>query len=539
VESSTAFGCIGEELVTLLQVLFFLVLGYAAARKLRAVFPRTVQVAVKIIDDVDTLPQGDAACEESDMVVQAPRSAKSRHSNAAERKRMRKASQSDSKKLAKEVAEKPCFQGAADVTEVVEEILETALVLEETPVQVVSYEASPANQRTSNIMLKKAARKARKLQQQNEVVEEQLQDQKVSPLDNTEKFDSDVLSQDDPLAAISPTASTVSMASGGADMSGSDVSPGARTPDSAHSEPSEPVNASLTVETLANHCIAAVEAQERESLGEASGVLGGAAPESKQFVPCTNINFDDIESDTDSDVDMADHASNSIPMVDASQTRPEIAPAPIMWCNPDMVDESQIEGWVAVSVPVECAPAGAFDGLWTNGADEKILVEQLEIMFESGVSWTMEMHSLSCISVTLDGEQLFAELDSTGKQLVWTDGDVWLFHGRADSDCAPEAGPEMMMPMMSPREYPCMMMPMVTENLPVQEEVPMLPFFQCTEEMQMFSTFECTECVQSMPQPEKWETCWDWEKKGHCPRGMNCEWYHPTAQASFAEGDLF
>merc|ERR1719217_1226555 len=100
----------------------------------------------------------------------------------------------------------------------------------------------------------------------------------------------------------------------------------------------------------------------------------------------------------------------------------------------------QIEGWVAVAVPTECVPPGAFDGLWKNNADEKILIEKLEIMFESGVTWYMEMHSLTTLSVEVDGEKVDAELDSTGEKLFWSEGDVWTFLGgveEAPPQCAP------------------------------------------------------------------------------------------------------
>jgi len=146
-----------------------------------------------------------------------------------------------------------------------------------------------------------------------------------------------------------------------------------------------------------------------------------------------------------------------------------VATAPIMWCRPGMVDETQIEGWVAVAVPIECAPAGAFDGLWTNDADEKILIEQLEIMFESGVSFSMQMHSVRCISVTLNSRQLYAELDSTGTQLVWTDGDVWVFHGRADNGRSPKTALSCMSlastSMVDETPGPCLMDPRFLQNL--------------------------------------------------------------------------
>merc|ERR1719443_1074385 len=108
-------------------------------------------------------------------------------------------------------------------------------------------------------------------------------------------------------------------------------------------------------------------------------------------------------------------------------------------------------------MPAECAPPGAFDGLWKNMADEKILIEKLEIMFESGVTWQMEMHSLTKISVEIDGENVDGELDGSSGNLLWSDGDVWTFHGHAQEIQANEPMPETQMP--------CMMVPCMMENL--------------------------------------------------------------------------
>merc|ERR1719387_2881650 len=103
------------------------------------------------------------------------------------------------------------------------------------------------------------------------------------------------------------------------------------------------------------------------------------------------------------------------------------------------------------------------------------------------------MHSMNEISVEVDGEEHRAEFDGCGK-LTWSDGDVWMFMCHS-----PTAAATGMMPCMT------------------------MPFMQCEP---------CEEPVrmpsQLPPQSaEKWEICWDWKKKGWCPRGAKCDWYHP------------
>jgi len=213
---------------------------------------------------------------------------------------------------------------------------------------------------------------------------------------------------------------------------------------------------------------------------------------------------------------------------------PDMANAPVMWCNPGTMGESlphpmQIEGWMPVAVPIECAPAGAFDGLWKNDANEKILIEKLEIMFESGVSWDMEMHSMTNISVTLKDQTFYAELDGSGQQLLWSDGDVWTFHGRVQSS-KEEVTPEVPCAMMQEMMMPILTNPEEMQMLPVDccQQEDMVMHFPISEEVQMLPTMQC------MPANEElWDICWDWQKKGRCPRGSSCEWYHPELEPSF------
>jgi len=281
-----------------------------------------------------------------------------------------------------------------------------------------------------------------------------------------------------------------------------------------------------------------IESSESDSSPRATSAPEDLQPEDARTTPVVkaSMNFDDIESDSDSDVDNADYAGMHVSMTQELRkpSDSEMANAPVMWCSlpksPSNADGStaempQISGWMAVTVPIECAPAGAFDGLWKNNADEKILIEKLEIMFESGMTWNMEMHSVNNLSVTVEGQTIDAQLNATGTQLLWSDGDVWNFFGSAQdgpSECLPQPAMEipMEMPMMMPY-YPqegCMMSP------PVYDE-------QMMANEQMMGMPAMSNWMPT-PAPSDNDICWDWKKKGWC-RSTNCKWYHPEPEASY------
>jgi len=497
---------------------------------------------VKTVDNVKTAFVEEADGVHEDMAEQTPQSsAKARLSNAQERKRMRKASQTGCKNLVKISLEVPSPQEPP-------ECLESAPVVQTT---VLSQEVSPADERTSKLMMKKVERKARKAREEKEA-EEQVSLEVPSPSNNKENSDSEVsTAASTPLSQSMPSVVSTSTMVSGADTAESDGSSDAGNTSQTVKDKECDIKEELLV--TCNQTVSEVShvADEADVLQEPAGPSGDEVQGLDSVI--APINFDDIESDPDSDGDLADPGS----MVDASP----ISNAPIMWCKPGMMDE--IEGWVAVAVPAECAPPGAFDGLWKNGAGEKILIEKLEIMFESGVAWDMEMHSMTSLSVKVGGQQFDAEFDNSAKELLWSDGDVWTFFGLAQTDCAPEAVPEL----------PCGMMPAGTENLSVPEmEGPMFPTIQewtesgsilptvwadvpmdpaeWTEVVPMFPSIQewaeevpMFPAVQCMPaNGEKWETCWDWDKKGWCPRGMDCEWYHPApepVECQWAEPSFF
>jgi hypothetical protein len=211
---------------------------------------------------------------------------------------------------------------------------------------------------------------------------------------------------------------------------------------------------------------------------------------------------------------------------------PQTTSAPVKWSDVTngTVDQTAMPHveWMAVAVPTECAPGGACDGLWKNGADERILIEKLDIMFESGVTWKMEMHSLTSISVEVNGETNHAELDMHGGRLLWDDDDVWTFYGQAGdtSPCTPQPVTEL----------PCMMSPTGANTVPYT----MMPFFPksptpAPQDSLMQPQYQCIPTTGSWNAPaDNWEVCWDWSNKGWCKKGAQCKWYHPTAEGNTA-----
>merc|ERR1711968_195278 len=113
-----------------------------------------------------------------------------------------------------------------------------------------------------------------------------------------------------------------------------------------------------------------------------------------------------------------------------------------MYADSGSPNFAMVAQWVPVAMPIECAPTGTLDGRWMNRDGERILIERLEIMFESGVVWNMDMHSPTQISVEIDGAKFDAELDESGEQLIWSDGDIWDFHGRVEDSAQPQESTE-------------------------------------------------------------------------------------------------
>jgi hypothetical protein len=253
---------------------------------------------------------------------------------------------------------------------------------------------------------------------------------------------------------------------------------------------------------------------------------------------------------------------------------PQENSAPVLWCG--VPQGACADGYMAVAIPIECAPPGALDGFWKNASGEDISIERLKIAFKSGVTWDMKMHSPTKISVFLGDQEFEAELDSQGEHLHWSDGDVWTFAGQnqvaAPQDLQPQ--PQVYHDTAQPQNFELqhaqMEQPLQQQqwDYPTWEEQPiqMAPqleaHWNCHNSMASplmdnsvmgDATMLVTDCLplaqvdccpvfveQSMMVPqnqvvpqdaEKWEICWDWKKKGWCPRGCECEWYHPSAES--------
>jgi len=520
-DSAAALGCVGAEVWTVFQVTIFIGVGYAATRTWTLFRARNLKVSTKKFDEeIDSAaqPQEHIGCDDIvDDVVVCPQ-IKARNCNAKERKRTRKASSA-------KLTEDPVLDSQPEqaVCQLEYKNVPSVLAIEVAP---TPQEVVVVGERLSKLMAKKAERKSRKatLQAVEKIV--------VSFPVNAEKPDSEASSQDG-----HQTASTPSVVSVGSEPSTFPATMGPNdcsTPDSARSE-----------NTKSDNDPATVEVEEKVNLTEISLEIHGKTNLQQQHFAQESelalaMNFDNIESDSDSEMGFVQIASGQVAMPEASQNLLEISNAPLMWPS-TTVDEQWVEPqieWMAVAVPTECAPSGACDGLWKNSADEKILIEKLEIMFESGVTWEMQMHSLTNVSVEVNGEQIYAELDLSGGRLFWSDGDVWTFFGQAGdaSECTPQAVTELPI-MMSPTaamEVPCMMMPFAMEescSMPFHDDATWMPcMMESPIAMQDVPAFQCIPT-----NAEECEVCWDFAKKGWCPWGAKCEWYHPAPEATNAE----
>lgn len=580
-EAVTTFSWVGAELLTVFQVLFFLVLGYVSLRVWLSLRPGNKRAPAKKIDDINEDAEGAPDTQQvAEGSLPSRSKVRSRNFNAAERKRQRK----ESKRLEPESPAAALHPGCPSVEEVQEPDAPVAEPVEE-PVEVVQ-DGTTAKDGVSKSMMKKAERKARMKALKTRMEAEQGLEESVTLPAINQKADSETSSQDGQTSQTASTPSTISTAASDATLTMTEQSD-CGTPDSARSktdaddaptlqievavspqnkkgkkkQQKTPVNAvqedclppaknseaipavvtskapcDETPPTTAEIAEAGIvpkvvsasnnnaelesyeesfdSAQQQQPVDEVPTEQNESVRHDDQkVVECLDsahpicevtMNRDNLEteSDMESNADSPEHPLEKSPQAT------DMASTPVLWCGMPEDPTLQIEGWVAVAVPAECAPPGAFDGLWMNKGEEKILIEKLDIMFESGETWNMEMHSLTNISVEVEGEQFCGELDTSGDVAVlkWSDGDVWTFYGKVGD--SPEVPPQVV------PEIPCMMPPfMMPESMPVVEMT------------------LCNQCLP--PDAEKWEICWDWKKKGWCPRGSNCEWYHPVVDAPF------
>jgi len=171
---------------------------------------------------------------------------------------------------------------------------------------------------------------------------------------------------------------------------------------------------------------------------------------------------------------------------------------PVVWCGMPQADLSPM-GWMPVVVPAEHAPPGAFDGIWRNHGEERIEINHSEILFESGEKWVIQMHSLTSLSVCVGDEEFHAELEPEARTLSWSDGDVWTCIGQTENQ----------------------------KNW-VENDVQSLLLETAAAQMAGEQFFMDTSPTETIPEDaQAWEICWDWKKKGWCPRA-DCKWYHPV-----------
>lgn len=241
------------------------------------------------------------------------------------------------------------------------------------------------------------------------------------------------------------------------------------------------------------------------------------------------------------------------------------SPPQQLWCPSAMPEAAglpqTVDRWIPVAVPLVDAEGkpvpgmpliqlqeplpdtGSYlDGVWQNLEGEVITIEGVGARFDTGAMWTMQLNSpdeAPGCSVELDGQMFHAELSMNGQELHWNDGDVWACIGSPtqqpwcgavqEADQPPE-GPWMEDPSQ------CMVWPQEQFALPCGEDplCPPGPFADSEKPRPKYWKDDA-----------QWEVCWDW-RKGRCPRGAACEWRHPeptnkliNEDAPFADENLY
>lgn len=474
--SSPAFSWLGAEVLSILQLSFFLVLGYAVTRTWMWSRSGTIKKTLKKIDDVDQSGE-EAQGSESDATPMSKAKAGSRQSNAVERRTKKKKSKEvDAGKLQNELIPVPSAEPSVEKEEQPKELpqapeepsppqevkepeqvqtQEIEAPLEEPQEVPVPEEVIPKKQmseeKLAKMMAKKAERKARKAQE-TVVPEEQM-------ITSQESF-----SEEDKKQTVE----------------------GVRK---------EPFQSDIVTTAF-------VDKSDAEALSDDAQT--------------TSVPTSMVEASSEEDaLPGTPEALQALPGI----STPEECPSPrgpqdepLAWCGLPQVP--QIEGWMAVAVPAEFAPPGApgpFDGLWENKEEERIVIDHDEIVFVSGMKWVMQQHSLTQLSVKLGDEEFKAELDVAERTLNWSDGDVWKCVGETDGQ----------------------------QKWAAQREANGLPGVLLGGEqfMQMNGmAMPPMPLAQNQMPPEdakEWEICWDWAKKGWCKRGNECEWYHPCVMPQF------
>jgi hypothetical protein len=553
--STTVFGWLGPELLSLMQLFFFLTLGYALTRCYQ-IWSRSCvlkKAIAKKVDDIDQ-PLKEKELDEAPQVQ-----AKTTQANAIERKRQRKAKEaskrntgtkSENTELGQAV---PAVVASAPVQVILEEqplVQPLELSPEEQPKEdpVKEQEApAPAEQvpeeepviseRVAKLMAKKQERKARK------AVEKKEQEEKVLPEEQSRQVEP----PEPPAAAgghtdVSPTVAIVEAKSDAEALScdAQTVSAPSMVPTTSDSSPEEleqENTQSNESELQGNknevHTIEEVEQENIESnvnelqcneievpiVEEVSTTttMETAQPEEEEEEHTSKLvtaaSLDALETDYVKSEESDENASTPegicTPEEIMTPRRTDTGSPPLIWCGVDPTENSamplgpQIEGWVPVCVPIEHAPPGAFDGIWKNQANERIEINHSEVAFESGERWALQMLSMTSVSLEVGEEEFTAELDPEKLTLRWSDGDVWTCVDQTENQKQWAAA---------------------SNNPDADSPVPGLLWEGALMTGEQFF-------VEATPPPlpedaQDWEICWDWSKKGWCTRA-NCEWYHP------------
>jgi hypothetical protein len=547
--SATFQRWLDAELFSLMQLFFFLTLGYVVTRTWIWSRACAAKVVPKKIEATDhAAEEKTAGCHEDVAVAMPQPKTTTRLSNAHERKRQKKEMEgvvnnvrikSETKLLEQEVVLQSqthvhCQEDSGDSPTKLDTAgnEQPSEMPDIEPTEEQPCQQSAVSERVAKLMAKKVERKARKALEKKMHEEKSYEEEREQKLEVPEPHVSG-FADESPIAANveedSGVEATPCDAQITSTLSMSQITCGTFAEELQHtnsqSDNSEPRVSELHIneETEGEYTqVFENEAEDREK----EQYIIDEEHSSHKFVSAVNSEAMEAHNgNSDEPDDFIGSVCSGIctPEERWTTSHVEMSTSPVAWSgmNPIEFDHSpmtadsqdftamlpQVEGWIPVILPAEQAPPGPFDGIWKNQAQERIEINHSDIVFESGEKWMLQMLSPTSLCVHFGDEEFQAELNPESLTLSWNDGDLWMRMDQTEN--------QKQWAVASPQnaDVPCLLW----EGAQLTGE----HFFE-----------ESTPVVNKIPDDaQEWEICWDWSKKGWCSR-KDCEWYHPEQLAS-------
>jgi len=180
----------------------------------------------------------------------------------------------------------------------------------------------------------------------------------------------------------------------------------------------------------------------------------------------------------------------------------------------------QVEAWVPVAIPLEYVTVSSdgetilsacfFNGFWQNNQNERVMIEGVELRFESGPVWLMKEQNFHGFTVELNGVEYMAEIVAGGQQIIWSDGDIWTCIGRFQHERSP-------LWISDPSQLECIMCASDTSVTAPSEKV-------SVDDV----AASAGEAANGLDDESNWDVCWEWSKSQWCRKGAACKWKHPA-----------